>query len=331
MKLLHKILNRLNILTVTYQDKQHYSISIAECRYRNEINAGELSAVSTLQEAVEKIAKVPVILVITGYGVICKDSDISSEIVKKVKSGSKEFLYTENDGKIAFVRHDQIAALLSELNVFKTKLIDTECSAEFSEPEVQIKKIAEAFFNRDLRLRKIIKPTDTGSMLAGLLFEKTRLYVLGFMLIIVAINAVVNPGLRREYEAIRTEHISLEEKKQSGNNASKVNEKMMAEFNRTFVKPISILCDRAAVHLPSDIQLSNMAVRPLSRNIEKDKQPQFVEDIMIVSGQTPKSDNISTYVSSLENSGMVSNVKLSKVEYNKETRLYDFTVNLELK
>ncbi len=85
MKLLHSILNRVNVLVAEFSTADSYSLRLTECRWRGgAVECGDGEEVADPADIRKKLASCPVVVLVAGYGVITRQVETAADIVAKV-------------------------------------------------------------------------------------------------------------------------------------------------------------------------------------------------------------------------------------------------------
>lgn len=330
MRLVSKILNRVNILTVIYRNDSDYSVHFTTVKKsRKEYITKSSDVLGSIEKAGNELKSCPTIVIIKGYGVVCKKIEPSHEILLKIKDPAGEFIWTESDGHICFVRSAQAKDIFQQLGLVRAKTFSVICSGEDAGDEDAAKRIAEAYFS-ELTFKNVLRPTAKGSVLAMSLVGKVKFYILGLLLILAASNAVLKPKARAEYEGLRLELEALNGKYGNDVSSSKRKKEIFAPFYNRPTVPISVICDRIAMLLPAEMALTEIVAYPLAKKLENGKMPEFRNGLLQLSGYAKNSSDISQYVMTLEKGFITSDINLAGVDYDKDSRLYSFKINIGL-
>ncbi len=286
MGLIEKILGRIQTVVATYHSGTKYDLSEA-------VRSGT-----------------PVLLVVTGYGVITKDEAASPDIAAQVTAEGSGFIWSRREGKISFVREQQVGPLREALA--KTRILEIHCSQEAYDPQ------------HSVGVREFIRPTARGSMLCGLLAARLRLPILGIVLVMLAANALVGPGIKAEAAALRAEADRIEQQLGHADESLRRRHEALAGFHATLPHSFAWLCDRAAAALPGPVRLTSMVVQPLARNLEDGKRAEVLSRMMLIAGESPDSESITSYVAALQNA------RIASMEYDKEQEAFTFYITIEL-
>ncbi len=330
MALLGKILDRVNVLVVDYRDGEHYSATLM--RYRRKDGKAECEFTRTAGDADDLAGdrkNYPVVVVLTGYGVICKEADKTPDIVRKVTAPDSGFVYSEEGGRICFVRRAQVSAVLDKVAGSKSHAVGVECSDLAGKDDSMPAAAADRYFS-DMGVGTLLRPTQKGSVLCRMLAVRARLYVLCALLLLAGVNAAWKPSVRTEYEGARAELELLKERQGAVSTASRQKAEALEMFKSDMPLPVSLLCDRAAMALPGDMGLTAMAVCPPVKRIENGKIPEFRDGLVTIDGHALRSSDVLAYVTGLEEVLTQASVNLATLEYDKDNGRYVFAINVGL-
>lgn len=324
MKLLHNILNRVNVLTVEYSTTDSYSLYLTECRWRGgAIGCGDGEEVADLADVRKKLTAFPVVVLVAGYGIITRQADTSADIVAKVTAADSYFRWTRRGNDISFMRKEQLKPLTDALGEIKAKMAAVQCA-------MTVKNAAERYYAEQVNLTTLLKPSTTGSAMAQYAAARLKLPVLGLILLALMINTMVSPGVRAEYEIANAELQALRRTIGQADDATRRQREFLTEYSRTLPLRISFLCDRLAAAVPEGITLTSLAVQPPLRSIENNKKTTFAEDAVEIMGEASGAGDVSDYIARLNGLGIASQVRLASMEQDWESGLFGFKIEIEL-
>ncbi len=323
MSIVAYILNRMNVLEVTFRDAAAYDVQLTACRWRRGAVAGEpVAEGKDADEVLRLCTSAPVLVMATGYGVIVKSREAAPDVVAKVTAPESGFRWNERDGLVAFMRGEQLDPVLTQLAGARVLGV---CIGGGDAEEC-----AERYYKEEMKLKRALRPTPGGSALASLLARRLQMPVLCTLLALLAANALVSPRIRNRWQAAQTEKAALEKRQGQADDSSRERAQAVAEWGRTLPHGFAWLCDRAASALPDDVTLTSLSVQPLLKNIEEGRKPAFSEREMVIAGRTARSESVSQYAAALGELGMARQVRLASVEHDREKGVYNFRINLEL-
>ena len=324
MKLLHNILNRVNVLMVEYSTAESYSLRLMECRWRGgAVECGDGEEVVDLADVRKKLTAFPVVVSVAGYGVITRQADTAADIVAKVTATGSGFRWTRQGNDISFMREEQLKPLTDALAEIKAKVAAVQCA-------MMVKDVAERYYTEQVNLKTLLKPSATGSAMAQYAAGRLKLPVLGIILLSLMVNTMVSPGMRAEHETANMELQALRRTIGQADDATKRQQELIREYDRTLPLCISFICDRLAAAVPEDITLTSLAVQPPLRSIENGKKTTFAEDAVEITGEASGAGDVSDYIVRLNGLGIASQVRLASMEQDGESGMFGFKIEIEL-
>ncbi len=308
MGLTAKILGRCRVLVVSFTGASVYGLRLVAAGQDHTVTLPDIGAVRS------HVGKSPLILVACGYGVISKA--VTADLEAKITAQGGEFLWRRDRNALCFVRRAQLEPFADLQPLAVTCAVSPD----------DAHKVAAECYAQHVNLRNLLKP----SPLASLLASRVQLPILAALLLALAVNAAVLPGVNGRWQTAQTEKEALEKQIGKADDASKSRAKALAEWGRALPRSYAWLCDRAASTLPEGVTLSSLSVQPLLKAIEDGRTPMFSEREMVISGHTPRSESVSEYTAALSGLKISRQVKLSAVEYDREKGRYNFRINIEL-
>ncbi len=330
MKLLHNILNRVNVLTADYSTADSYSLHLTECRRRvGGVECGDDGEeIADLADARKKLAACPVVVVVSGYGVITRQVDTSADIVAKVTAADGDFRWTRHGNDISFMREEQLKPLTDALAEINAKVAEVQCAAAI---DMQVVKDAvDRYYAEQVNFKTLLKPSAAGSAMAQYAASRLKLPVLGLILLALMINTMVSPGVRAEYETANVKLQALRRTIGQADDVTRRQQELIREYDRTLPMRISFLCDRLAAAVPEGITLRSLAVQPPLRSIENGKKTTFAQDVVEITGEASGAGDVSDYIARLNGLGIATQVRLASMEQDGESGLFGFKIEIEL-
>lgn len=323
------ILNRVNLLCIDFVDAQQYSIYLYRCRYSKPITISEQIAVSSIDEDKKMIVSAPLIVLIYGYGIICKDADDTTGIVEKVVSSPTDFVWNiADDGSISFVRREQPAGVLKLIQNIDARVIRTEYALSCT--DALRDTILNRYFDRQVTWRNILKPSVDGSLLARLMVKKLRLAILLLLLVLLICNSFISRSINNNYAEIHARYQAARINVGKTSELSRQKRDVINRFSRKLPFAYSVLCDRLALSLPQGVSFTNLLLQPLKKPVEVNAELQISDNKIVIIGLSDTSEQISTYISTLGDLNYPFRITLSSIEQNRDKNLFIFTINIEL-
>ena len=186
MNLFPYILGPVWVLDVTLTSDGH-TIAAWRCKMGGEPQ-------QTVYDAAA-VAKGVAVVTVSGHGTIVKPAD--SQLAARVRDDRATFLWSEHDGRIAFVRRERLQGMLTELSEAGIHPQRIEVSAP---PDTAAGELLAG-----LGWRQLLRPTAEGSSLAQAVVRRAALPVLGLFLCLLAANAAVAPSLNTRRQTLQKE------------------------------------------------------------------------------------------------------------------------------
>jgi ribosomal protein S17E len=327
MRIVQKILNQIHVLLITLNDADNFSaclIKYKNGKFVSQYDDFDITAVETAKE------QIPIVVLLKGYGIITKDCDTNKDIISRVTSDKSKFLWNfDYKGHISFVRTEQITKILEKIKKGQAKIIGIEClsnDADEQTIESRIMQITKESFS----IHNIIKPSMYGSRLAMLLFHKTKLPVLIFILLLLVANTFISRNISVEYQQNNAKLLLLQKQYGQINSITQQKQQAISGYGKSLPIKISFAYDRIAIITPEEITLSELALQPLARPLETGKEPKLNENRIYISGFTVDYESISAYIASLEKEEFIKQLTLTSVVQDNKTGVFGFKINIDI-
>ena len=243
------------------------------------------------------VAKGVAVVTVSGHGTIVKPAD--SQLAARVRDDRATFLWSEHDGRIAFVRRERLQGMLTELSEAGIHPQRIEVSAP---PDTAAGELLAG-----LGWRQLLRPTAEGSSLAQAVVRRAALPVLG----------------QKELSAReRTASTAAE--------ATDRQRALLAEFSARPAVSRAVVCDRIAEAVPAQVVLTRLAVEPLTKRFEAGKPLQRQERTAVVAGTAPAAGDVSTFVERLARAACCRTVRLTNVERERDAERLVFRIEIGL-
>lgn len=298
------ILGRINVMSVAFSDAMNYTVRSQEYSRRDGCLEAERS-------------KLPVLVMVSGHGVITKKA---ADVADRVMAEGSGFVWTQNGDDVSFVRDEQLHVLGEALA--GKEILGIRCTKE------QASEAADRFFEEQVNLRTLIRPTPEGCALARAFAARLKMPVLGVVFLALVVNMMVAPRVRERHEAAQTELQALQKIVGQADETSRRRREMLSEYSGTLPRRISIVCDRVASAIPVGVTLTSLAVQPLSHSLANDKKAEFAVGRIEIRGNAKISQQVSRYIAALGKLGFAKQVRLVSMEQDEEA--FDFRIALEL-
>lgn len=339
--LLQRLVGPVTVLCIRFTGADNYSMSLFVLDCTGEqirvLHREDEPAAAILKK---ECAARPVLVSVSGHGIITKPVD-GSPLVEKVTADPETFAWSFSDqdmqpgqnsraGSITFVRRGQIGPLerrLAESGV-------SSAGMRFATPAVEAveeaKHDAEYFYQTELKWRTAVRPTREGCMIARALARRLRLPMLGFVLLLLVVNALVSDSLEDRRAEQRTVLAAREKTRGASQTRSEQRRAAAGEFSHRLAYRHAWLLDRAASHVPPEITLTSLAVQPLIKKLEDAKDPLVASETLSVRGRTDDAAAVSSLMADLKSEPPVREAKLEQLEQNRESGLTEFKITVAL-
>ena len=311
MNLSPYILGPVRVLDVTLTPDGH-TTAAWRCRAGGEPQQTEYDAAA--------VAKEVVIVTVTGHGTLSKPAD--SQLAARVRDDGATFLWSEHDGRIAFVRRERLQGVLTELSEAG---IHPQVVFVALAPDAAVARWREGF-----RWRQLLRPTAEGSSLAQAVVRRAALPVLGLFLCLLAANAAVAPSLNTRRQTLQKELSARERSASTAADATDRQRTLLAEFSARPAASRAVVCDRIAEAVPAQVVLTRLAVEPLTKRFEAGKPLQRQELTAVVAGTAPAAGDVSTFVERLAGVACCRTVRLTNVERERDAERLVFRIEIGL-
>ncbi|MDR1198569.1 MAG: PilN domain-containing protein [Prevotellaceae bacterium] len=328
MGIVQKILSRLHVLYVTFTDADNLSFCLAEYKNGKPLSTSENFDTASLEASKEKI---PVIILLKGYGIITKNCDANKDIITKVTADESKFLWNfDGNGNISFVRREQIDKILQKTGKAQNRIIRIECISSDTDREAVESRIRQ-IIKESFSVRSIVKPDVYGSQSAMMLFHKIKLPVLILILLILVANTFVSKNISELHLQSNTKLTALQRQHGQINNITQQKQQAVAGYAKNLPVKFAFIYDRIAVATPAQITVSELAVQPLLRPFEPGKEPKLNENRIYISGFTRDYESISEYISNIEKEKFIKKLTLASVVQDNKTGIFNFKINIDIK
>ena len=311
MNLSPYILGPVRVLDVTLTPDGH-TTAAWRCRVGGEPQQTECDAAA--------VAKEVVIVTVTGHGTLSKPA--ASQLAARVRDDGATFLWSEHDGRIAFVRRERLQGVLAELSEAG---IHPQAVFVALAPDAAVARWREGF-----RWRQLLRPTAEGSSLAQAVVRRAALPVLGLFLCLLAANAAVAPSLNTRRQILQKELSARERSASTAADATDRQRTLLAEFSARPAASRAVVCDRIAEAVPAQVVLTQLSVEPLTKRFEAGKPLQRQELTAVVAGTAPAAGDVSTFVERLAGATCCRTVRLTNVERERDAERLVFRIEIGL-
>ncbi len=302
--------------------------SVYRCAYSKKVEVCLLDG----DTGTKSMSQYPTMLLVCGYGVIVKKSSDYSEAVQKVKAEQDTFQWNYSPDKedILFVRQSQIEHV-RETILQSGAILSVQCFQESGEElSHSIESHARIFFQESIKFRNIIRPTESGSLMAQLLFKKLRVPVLCCILLLLVANYFIQERVNELYSIRHYELNVVRKSKGEAEKNVRLREQAIAGYGKTLPYSYAWLCDMIGSITPEKIILTSLSFQPVMKPLENDKWPVLAEREVVITGNAANPDMITTLISALQGLKISDNVKLLSVDKARESGKSVFKIGVTL-
>ena len=264
------------------------------------------------------VAKGVAVVTVSGHGPIVKPA--ASPLAARVRDDRATILWSERDGRIAFVRRERRQGVLgekSEGGIHPQRFVGS------ARPVT-----AAGELRAGLGWRQRLRPTAEGSSLAQAVVRRAALPVLGLFLCLLAAFAAVAPSLITRRQTLQQELSARERTAATAADATDRQRTLLAEFSARPAVSRAVVCDRIAEAVPAQVVLTRLAVEPLTKRFEAGKPLQRQERTAVVAGTAPAAGDVSTFVERLAGAACCRTVRLTNVERERDADRLVFRIEI---
>lgn len=335
--LLQRLVGPLTVLCVRFEDTNRYAMRLFVLDYdRNGLRILRECADPDADALKKECSGRPVLISISGYGVVTKPTE-DTAIVEKVTSDPETFAWSfsnddtdEGSATISFVRREQVEPLGQRLAANGIPFMDIRYGRAAADPDQEALRQAESFYRDTLKWRTLLRPTPEGRMVAKAAERRLRLPVLGVMLLLLVVDTFASGSLQERRAQQRTVLSAREKKQDASQVRSEQRRAAVAEFSRRLPYRHALLLDRAASHVPLSVTLTSLAVQPLSKTLEKGKDPVFASETLSIRGVTNDASAVSELMTGLRSEPPLREARLEGLEQNRESGATEFKITVAL-
>ncbi len=327
MKILSRILRRLNILCIRFTDDGGEVFSVA--MYTFDKGKPVFKEIKPLPDpAVEKgaLEKAPLVAVVSGKGVITKDA-AAGNIAKTVTSDPATFLWTISGDRISFVRRTGLTAATERLKDTGIVPLYIECLP--GENDETMAEVVERFASEHLDWRRLSKPSVEGSSLASLVAGRLMLPVLGVLLVALLANFMVSPRVNGRFQEATATLAALRKTSSAGVETDRRRQAAIEEFSHKLPHGAATLSDVIGAVVPEKIVLGELGIAPVTKALEAGKPLVQNRDVITIVGETTVSEAIAQFTTTLAELSL-GTVRLASVQQDRERSVLIFRIEITL-
>lgn len=270
----------------------------------------------------------PVLLVVTGYGVLDKARTDQTGIVERVLADRINFFCRERNDTLLFIRSVQLGNITALLEKNKIDCCDIELLKEITPSALE--NYVETFVRTHVKLSVIFRPGKRNSILSETLYKKARFYLLGVILFLLVANLFFNAKFEEIASRQTVQLLALEKQNGKQTLVSKEKQKILTEFAEQLSWKYSVLCDYIAAQVPPEITLERISVQPLRKQLMNGMPPLVNNNRILVGGHAGDVTEITRFISRLEKEPYACGVHLRQMHQDKESGVFLFNLEIML-
>ena len=314
------ILKTVTILTVTL----HKDTSPQLRLYRIKHSKGNVIILNSQEgdNMSEWNVKSPVIIVVTGYGIIKKDILGNTAIYEKVKTDSTTYTFSENNKEFMFLRNTNIQNILEKLHILKVRCLSLRLSDVQYMNDTDVLKYALDFFDKKATAENLFSFTLEADIIAGVIYERLRLPVLCSIFILLLANTFIRNNLENKYNAQKGVLNHLQ-RNQIQHEKSNNNKKAYAEeFLHASDIRYAVIADRIASIVPDDISLTTLHIASLDKDMNNS---------ICIEGFSKDNNVIGVFLNNITEFDFVQDAHIENVQHNHRDNRHSFKIRLAIK
>lgn len=333
MNLLVNILRKIHVIHAAH-DGNRFDFHLIEMSMgKEEIKTEKcLNGMSAADFTSKKFAT-PLILVISGKGVISKSYKENSEELKQITDRLDDFLFAKEvigNGivKVTFLRRKLYEVLCKELNIESLPLIEVRIDAN-NNPQEEAKKAAEEFQISGFSIRDVFTPSIRSSKLLSLVAGKILLPALLILLAILLVNFFVQQDIASR---LKEQQFLLTQVKRNTDQAEKKQgerQQILEQLVNEPGYPYAWIADRIASVVPDEIILAELNIQPLKDRIQRNKPLNVERDKVVIKGTSINSTSVTAFTDSIQGLRIFKTVQLDMLNKDRNGN-YQFTLNISL-
>lgn len=290
-----------------------------------------------IEEEPKKWKYFPAVLLITGDQVISKKFRKDDLSFNRITENPEllwdlSFQSDSEEQTVSFLRKELIEELIgvlerSEIYVLKKWIIKEE--------DISKEKLIVNFYKNHFRLVDIRNNLPQINMLSLIIYYKMRLPVLLLFFMMVLGNFLFNIHLRQEYETAQSELYFNQRNNKQQQDTQKKQAHILSLYQSLPNRSIALIADRIASYVPQKLVLNSLLFFPLEgteyNSVQQNKKIKFKENFILIEGETEIPGGVSLFTQFLEKDQLFSNVKIVSLVKDKDSSIFTFELNIELK
>lgn len=275
----------------------------------------------------------PLILIVSGKGVISKNYNENSEELKQITNQPNDFLFAcekmENGLlKVTFLRRKLYDALCKELNVGELPLVEVRIDTNNNLDE-EARKAAEEFWTSRFSIKEAFTPSMRSSNLLSLIARKISLPVLSVLLAVLLANFFIRQNIAGRLK--EQQYLLAQAKKNTVQTEKSLGEKqqILDQLANESNYPYAWIADQIASVVSDEIILTELNIQPLVDRVQENKPVKVERNKVVIKGKSTNSTSVAAFVDSIHGIGIFGTVELDILNKDKNDN-YQFTLNISL-
>ncbi len=285
----------------------------------------------TLAEITDRKYDTPLILTLSGKGVVSKNYQIDSKELKQIIEQPNDFLFAcENIGngslRVTFLRRKLYDVLNNEFDTRKLTFVEIRIDGN-NNPELEARKAAEEFWASNFGFKEAIIPSMRSCCLLSLMARKILLPVLLVLLVILLANFFVQQNIAEQLK--EQQFLAAQTKRNAAQVEKNLDEKQQILDNlaNETKYPYAWIADKIASVVPGDVILTELSIQPLKDRIQVNKSVNVEKDKVLIKGKSADPLSVTTFVDSIQAFGVFGAVQLTMHNRDKKDN-YLFTLDV---
>lgn len=277
------------------------------------------------------------VLLVTGEQVVEKKLRSTDAFIQKITENPELLwnLHSQIDSEeqtISFLRKELTEELVESLKKHNIYVFEKWISKNENPDREQM--VAD-FYKKQINLSDIRKDPVQTNLLSLVIYYKIRLPILLLFFVILLGNFLLNARVRQEYEIVQSElYLNQRKNKQQQNNQKKQG-RIQSQYQSIPNRSLALIADRIASYVPPKLILNSLILSPLEgidKNfVSRNKEYKYNKNLISIKGETEIPGEVSLFTQYLDKDQLFSGVKIHSLTREKDSFLFTFELNVELK
>lgn len=334
MNILKNLLNCVVVLMLQLRREEEPGLHLLCVRFRKGKLCPErwLTDIS-YRQAETYMQKYPVLLLVTGYGVIVRNCGEDLPFEHRIRS-DREFLWNVlmpagGTKQFVFVRRGQVDVLLRQLEKGRITPLKLNILPGDGDREPALLE-AKRFYDENLKIKKTFASGAENDRLAGWLAGKLKLPALLLLLCLLGINYPLRLLLQRRYSLQQAEYACVRQKISEKHQRLEKTRLIFREFGEEPAERLSVLADHIASLLPETVVLESLVLNPLKQKVEELKPLPLQRHCIRLEGCTSVPGEVTVFTARLSERNPGWQIKLITLTIQKDTGDFYFKIDIRV-